>query len=181
MKDISIPLIGFAAYSGTGKTTLLSQLIPLLKEKNLRIGVIKHAHHDFDIDYPKKDSYILRKAGAATILVASRKRTAIIIEHPEVREEPSLEDALLKMPLEGLDLLLIEGFKYADYPKIELHRKALNKPYLYPNDKNIIAIATDHSLNNSDVKNKPTWLFSLNKPQHIADFIALRIVAGSGH
>ena len=176
MKQISTPLVGFAAYSGTGKTTLLSQLIPLLKAKGLRIGVIKHAHHDFDIDYPKKDSYILRKAGAETVLIASRKRTAIIMEHPDLSEEPSLEDALSKIPLEGLDLLLVEGFKHADYPKIELNRKALNKPYLYPNDKNIIAIATDHSLNMNETKNKRISQLSLNKPQQIVDFISLRII-----
>jgi molybdopterin-guanine dinucleotide biosynthesis protein B len=176
MKQISPPFVGLAAYSGTGKTTLLSQLIPLLKAKGLHIGVIKHAHHDFDIDYPKKDSYILRKAGAETILVASRKRTAIIIEHPEVRDEPSLEDALSKIPLEGLDLLLVEGFKHADYPKIELHRNALNKPYLYPNDKNIIAIATDHGLEKADAENKPKWQFDLNQPQQLVDFITKKII-----
>ncbi len=176
MKPISIPFIGFVAYSGTGKTTLLSQLIPLLKNKGLRIAVIKHAHHDFEIDYPKKDSYILRKAGAETILVTSHKRTAIIIEHPEISQEPSLEDALSKIPCKGLDLLLIEGFKHADYPKIELHRKTLNKPYLYPKDKNIIAIASDHSLENSELENKPRWQFDLNQPQQIADFITTEIV-----
>jgi len=173
--EIPIPLIGFAAYSGTGKTTLLCQVIPLLKAQGLRIGVIKHAHHQFDIDYPQKDSYKLRKSGAETILIASRKRTAIIIEHAKIAEEPSLEDALLKIPLEGLDVLLIEGFKWANFPKIELHRQQLNKPYLYPTDKNIIAIATDHSLNN--IQNTPCSIveLDLNNPQQIADFIVLKI------
>ncbi len=172
----SIPLIGFAAYSGTGKTTLLSKVIPLLKQKGLRIGVIKHAHHHFDIDYPKKDSYILRKAGADTVLIASHKRTAIIIEHPEIQEEPSLADALSKIPQKGLDLLLIEGFKHENYPKIELHREILNKPYLYPNDKNIIAIATDHRLDHAEKKNKPQWQLDLNQPQQLVEFIMTQIM-----
>lgn len=174
LNKIPIPLIGFAAYSGTGKTTLLCQLIPLLKAQGLRVGVIKHAHHHFDIDYPQKDSYKLRKSGAETIVVASRKRTAIIIEHPEIAEEPSLEDTLAKIPLDGLDLLLIEGFKWADFPKIECHRQTLNKPYLYPTDKNIIAIATDYTLDN--IKNNTCSIIQLdlNNPQQIVDFIVLK-------
>ncbi|HFC91859.1 MAG TPA: molybdopterin-guanine dinucleotide biosynthesis protein B [Leucothrix mucor] len=165
-------LIGFVAYSGTGKTTLLCKLIPLLKDKGLRIGVIKHAHHDFDIDHPKKDSYALRKSGADTLLIASHKRTAIIIEHPEVSAEPSFEDALVNIPSADLDLLLVEGFKHADYPKIELHREALNKPYLYPTDPHIIGIACDHDLAPSRLIQQ----FDLNQPQQIADFIAFNIV-----
>jgi molybdopterin-guanine dinucleotide biosynthesis protein B len=161
------PLIGFAAYSGTGKTTLLCQLIPLLKKQGLRIGVIKHAHHDFDIDHPKKDSYELRKSGADTLLITSHKRTAIIIEHPEISDEPSFEEALKNIPSNDLDLLLVEGFKYANYPKIELHRKALDKPYLYPTDENIIGIACDHELEVTRTLHQ----FDLNKPKQLADFI----------
>ena len=166
------PLIGFAAYSGTGKTTLLCQLIPLLKNKGLRIGVIKHAHHHFDIDHPKKDSYELRKSGADTLLITSHKRTAIIIEHPEVSAEPSFEDALANIPSADLDLLLVEGFKHVDYPKIELHREALNKPYLYPSDPHIIGIACDHDL----APSRSIQQFDLNQPQQMADFIAINIV-----
>ncbi|MCK5811104.1 MAG: molybdopterin-guanine dinucleotide biosynthesis protein B [Cocleimonas sp.] len=161
------PLIGFAAYSGTGKTTLLCQLIPLLKKQGLRIGVIKHAHHDFDIDHPKKDSYELRKSGADTLLITSHKRTAIMIEHPKISDEPSFEDALKNIPSNDLDLLLIEGFKYADYPKIELHRKALDKPYLYPADENIIGIACDHEIKTTRTLHQ----FDLNNPKQLADFI----------
>jgi molybdopterin-guanine dinucleotide biosynthesis protein B len=171
---IPVPLIGFAACSGTGKTTLLCQVIPLLKAQGLRVGVIKHAHHHFDIDYPQKDSYKLRKSGAETILVASGKRTAIIMEHAEIAKEPSFEDALAKMPLKELDLLLVEGFKWANFPKIELHRQALNAPYLYPSDKNIIAIATDYNLDN--IKNNTCSIIQLdlNSPQQIANFIVLK-------
>jgi molybdopterin-guanine dinucleotide biosynthesis protein MobB len=174
------PLLGFAAYSGTGKTTLLCKLIPLLKQQGLRIGVIKHAHHDFDIDYPKKDSYEIRKSGAERVLITSHKRTAIIIEHPDIGDEPSFTDALATIPSEGLDLLLIEGFKQIAYPKIELHRKALNKPYLYPDDNNIIAIACDYDLENrlkeQDMDIQTIQQFDLNKPQQITDFIVANIV-----
>ncbi len=167
MIKFPLPLLGFAAYSGTGKTTLLCKIIPLLKAKGIRIGVVKHAHHDIDIDHPKKDSYELRQSGATKIIVASRKRTAIIIEHPDNHEEPTLEEALNNIHIKDLDLILVEGFKLADLPKIELHRAALDKPYIYPNDKNIIAIAIDHML---DDQNAPVQL-NLNKPQHIADYI----------
>jgi len=167
-----LPLLGFAAYSGTGKTTLLCKLIPLLKAKGIRIGVVKHAHHNIDIDHPKKDSYELRQSGATKIVVASRKRTAIIIEHPDNAEEPTLEEALKNIHTKGLDLILVEGFKLADLPKIELHRRALNKPYIYPNDHNIIAIAIDHEL---DDKSSPDRL-DINQPQEIADYIEKNIL-----
>lgn len=134
-----VPLIGFSAYSGTGKTTLLCKLIPLLKERGIRVGIIKHAHHSFDIDHPQKDSCKLRESGATKIVVTSRKRTAIIIEHPKEQSKeqskeqkvPSLTDALKNIHTKDLDLILVEGFKHADIDKIELHRKALDKPYIY--------------------------------------------------
>ena len=167
-----LPLLGFAAYSGTGKTTLLCKLIPLLKAKGIRIGVVKHAHHDIEIDHPKKDSYELRQSGATKVVVASRKRTAIIIEHPDNEEEPTLEGALKNIHTKGLDLILVEGFKLAELPKIELHRKALDKPYIYPNDENIIALALDHPLED---KETPLQL-DLNDSQKIADFIETNII-----
>jgi molybdopterin-guanine dinucleotide biosynthesis protein MobB len=174
------PLLGFVAYSGTGKTTLLCKLIPLLRQQGLRIGVIKHAHHDFDIDYPKKDSYEIRKSGAERVLITSHQRTAIIIEHPDMGDKPSLTDALATIPSEGLDLLLIEGFKQVAYPKIELHREALNKPYLYPEDNNIIAIACDYNLKNrlkkQDMNMQAIQQFDLNHPQQLVDFIIENII-----
>ena len=162
-----VPLIGFSAYSGTGKTTLLCQVIPLLKERGIRVGIIKHAHHSFDIDHPQKDSCKLRESGATKIVVTSRKRTAIIIEHPKEQKEPSLTDALKNIHTKDLDLILVEGFKHADIDKIELHRKALDKPYIYKDDSNIIAIATDHEL---DDKNAP-YRLDLNKSEEITAFI----------
>jgi len=138
----NLPVLGFAAYSGTGKTTLLRKLIPMLTQQGLRIGVIKHAHHNFDVDHPGKDSYELRKAGAERMLVGSRRRWALVVE-TEDSEEPCLQDLLARMPGENLDLILVEGFKHENFPKIELHRGNGSRDWLYPNDESIIAVATD--------------------------------------
>lgn len=140
-----IPVIGFAAWSGTGKTTLLRQLIPWLRERGLRVAVIKATHHDFEIDRPGKDSDILRKAGAAQILLVSSNRTALIIEHQQPTE-PDLAQSLARLDPGPVDLVLVEGFKHVPFPKIELHRPALGKPLLYPHDPSIIAVATDAPL-----------------------------------
>ena len=172
MINFPIPLIGFAAYSGTGKTTLLCELIPLLKKQGLRIGVVKHAHHEFEIDHPEKDSCKLRESGATRIVVSSLKRTAIIIEQENNNTEPTLEDALKNIHTKNLDLVLVEGFKRADIPKIELHREALNKPYLYPTDINIIALATDHVVTEASAP----VILDLNHHQKITDFIIQYIV-----
>ena len=137
------PLLGFVAYSGTGKTTLLEQLIPQLRALGLRIALIKHAHHDFDIDTPGKDSYRLRKAGASQVMVASGKRWALVNEHDEERDEPRLDELLQHLDPSRFDLLLVEGFKHERYPKIELWRRELAKPLLHPQDENVIAFACD--------------------------------------
>lgn len=171
MIKFPIPLLGFAASSGTGKTTLLTKLIPLLTKKGIRIAIIKHSHHNVELDNPKKDSYKLRKAGAQQTIIASPKRTSIIIEHPE-QEDSTLEQALSHLKTETLDLVLVEGFKFAEFPKIELHRKELNRPYFYPEDKNIIAIATDHALQNEE--NLPV-LLDINEPNSIVTFIETSI------
>ncbi len=167
MVDFPLPLLGFAAYSGTGKTTLLSKLIPLIKDKGYRIGIIKHTHHNIDIDKPGKDSFVLRESGARQIVVASRNRTAIVIEEPENTEEPKLTDALKNVDINMLDIVLVEGFKHANIKKIELHRDALAKPYLFPEDDNIIAIATDHVVK----ENTEITQLDLNNPIEIAHFI----------
>jgi len=167
MISFSVPLLGFAAYSGTGKTTLLCEIIPLLREKGIRVGIVKHAHHSFDIDHPQKDSCKLRESGANKMVIASRKRTAIVIEHPD-DEEPTLVDALKYIHTKNLDLILVEGFKKAPIPKIELHRKDLDRPYLYPHDKNIIAIASDHKVENKGNLHR----LDLNNHKEIVDFIA---------
>ncbi|MEQ1531171.1 MAG: molybdopterin-guanine dinucleotide biosynthesis protein B [Methylococcales bacterium] len=166
MYNAQIPLLGFAAASGTGKTTLLSQLIPLLKQNGLRIGVIKNSHHNFDIDQPGKDSHQLRKAGAATVLLVSPYRRAIITEFTPIKE-PCLAEQLKALDQSALDLILVEGFKHEAFPKIELHRSTLNNPLLYTNDTTIIAIASDIKLN---IPNSLT-LLDINQIQTIAAFI----------
>lgn len=139
-------LLGFVAYSGTGKTTLLEQLIPVLKQKGLRIAVIKHSHHAFEIDHAGKDSYRLRHAGAVQTLLTSQKRWALIEETPSRETEVTLPEAVAQLNTDKLDLILVEGFKSTAFPKIELHRPSLQKPLMYPDDNNIIAIATDTKL-----------------------------------
>ena len=143
--NIKKHILGFAAYSGTGKTTLLINIIPLLKKKDYKIGVIKHAHHAFDIDKKGKDSYELRKAGASHMLITSNQRWALMVEN-DISKEPDVEEYIKKFEDENIDLILIEGFKTQDIPKIELHRPSLGHPLLCVNDKNIIAIATDSKL-----------------------------------
>ncbi|MUJ84031.1 bifunctional molybdopterin-guanine dinucleotide biosynthesis adaptor protein MobB/molybdopterin molybdotransferase MoeA, partial [Vibrio cholerae] len=140
----NLPLLGFAAYSGTGKTTLLEALLPKLTATGLRIGLLKHAHHDFDVDKPGKDSYRLRKAGASQMLIASRNRHALMTETPDAEAE--FDYLLTRFDAEKLDVILVEGCKNIAFPKIELHRAEVGKPWLYPHDKNIIAIAADETV-----------------------------------
>lgn len=139
--NASLPLLGFAAWSGTGKTTLLEAMLPKLVERGIRVAVIKHAHHNFDIDKEGKDSYRLRKAGANQMLISSRYRRALVTETPE--EEASLPQLIAQLDQTQLDLILVEGFKKLDFPKIELHREEIGKPWLHPEDSNIIAVAAN--------------------------------------
>ena len=162
----TVPLIGFAAWSGTGKTTLLVSLLGIFTSLELRIGVIKHAHHTFEIDYPGKDSYELRKAGASQVLIGSRQRWALLVENRDADDKP-LEYHVRNLDLDKLDLILVEGFKPEVIPKIELHRPSLGHNLLYPDDESIIAIATDAGL--SEDTELP--LLNLNDPQQIAQFI----------
>ena len=163
-----IPVIGFCAWSGTGKTTLLKRLIPLLVGRGLRPGVIKHAHHDFDIDHPGKDSYELRKAGARQMLITSRRRMALITElDDDERDDPSLAEALSALDERGLDLVLVEGFKHESFPKIELHRPALGKPLLFPSDPDIIALASDAPV----PENTSLPVLDMNDADEVARFI----------
>jgi len=161
--DLSPPVLGFSANSGTGKTTLISHLIPVLNERGLKVGLIKHSHHDFETDQPGKDSYRLRKAGASPVVLVSSHRRAVITELSG--SEPLLADQLFSFPTGSVDLVIVEGFKHEAFPKIELHRTELNSPPLYPNDSSIIAIASNTSLS----ANIPT--LDMNKPEQVADFI----------
>jgi molybdopterin-guanine dinucleotide biosynthesis protein B len=173
MIDYPLPVVGFCAFSGTGKTTLLKRLLPLLKLKGLRIGVVKHAHHQFDIDQPGKDRYELRQAGATQMLVASHKRLAWMKELPEENREPGLQETLQVLDTAELDLVLVEGFKQTSFPKIELHRPSLGKPLLYSTMPGIIAIASDTPLADPNIH---LVQLNLNQPAEIADFIIKTIV-----
>lgn len=172
MIDFPLPVVGFAAFSGTGKTTLLRRLIPELRARGVRLAVIKHAHHDFDTDIPGKDSYELRRAGATQMLVASRRRWAMVTETPGAHE-PRLGELLPRLNVAALDLVLVEGFKQAAIPKIELHRKAMARPLLFLTDPNVVAIACD-SLELPDTPRLP--VLDIDRPEQIADFIERRLL-----
>src|SRR6476620_7379831 len=133
-------VIGLAGWSGAGKTTLLTRAIPQLQKQGLRISVIKHAHHAFDVDVPGKDSWKHREAGAAEVLVSSSQRWALMHELRGARE-PQLPELLAKMS--RVDLVVVEGFKREPHRKIEVYRVANGKPLLFPDDPNIAGIATD--------------------------------------
>ena len=160
------PILGVAAFSGTGKTTLLRQLLPLLKQRDLRVALVKHAHHDFEVDQPGKDSFELRKAGAEQMLLASARRTVLMVDHERGRT-PALEELLGHLDQEHLDLILVEGFKRAAIPKLELHRVDHAAESLWPNDPHVIAVATDTST--PLATSLPT--LSLNDVPGIAEFI----------
>jgi molybdopterin-guanine dinucleotide biosynthesis adapter protein len=133
-------IIGLAGWSGAGKTTLLSRLVPYMIAEGLRVSVIKHAHHDFDVDKPGKDSWIHRQAGATEVLVSSSQRWALMHELRGA-SEPTLREMVRKMS--PVDFIIVEGFKRDVHPKIEVHRSANAKPLIFPDDPNIVAIATD--------------------------------------
>ncbi len=160
-----VPVLGFAAYSGTGKTTLLVKLLPLMKLQGLRVAMIKQTHHDFEIDKPGKDSYELRKAGANQVLIASEKRCALVTEY-EKPVASDLVELVNKLDLDNIDLVLVEGFKNKSFPKIELHRAAAASKLIFPEDDNVIAVASDESLDTGDLP-----LLNLNETEEVAGFI----------
>jgi len=161
-------LIGFAAYSGTGKTTLIKEIVEILKKSNYRVSVIKHAHHNFDIDHPGKDSYEIRKSGAENMLISSQKRYALVHENDH-NEELRLIDLIKVFDNLKHDIILVEGFKAESFPKIELYRKEVsnNRGLLSQEDQNIIAVATE----NGTKLNIDLPILDINKPQDIANFI----------
>jgi molybdopterin-guanine dinucleotide biosynthesis protein B len=139
--DREMKVVGFAGYSGAGKTTLIEQLIPALKAHGQRVSVVKHAHHGFDIDHPGKDSFRHREAGAFEVVVASSRRLAVIREY-EVEQEPSV--AMLVAELRhDVDWALVEGFKHDAIARIEVRRAGDIRPPRYPQDERVQAIATD--------------------------------------
>ncbi|PKH58197.1 bifunctional molybdopterin-guanine dinucleotide biosynthesis protein MobB/molybdopterin molybdotransferase MoeA [Shewanella sp. Choline-02u-19] len=169
---LPIPVLGFCAYSGTGKTTLLKQLIPELNRRGIRLAVIKHAHHNFDVDIPGKDSFEMRKAGAKQMLVASHIRWALMTE--DAREsDPELPYLLKQIETDSVDIVLVEGFKKLELPKIELHRAAHGKPFIHTHDENILAVAC------CDDTKLPSELqrLDINNVAQIADYVSDYIAA----
>ena len=139
--DDDLPLLGIAAWSGTGKTTLLERLLPRLAERGLHTAVIKHAHHAFDVDQPGKDSHRLRQAGASPMLIASQARLALMMETPD-QQEADLAQLIAMVRPQRPDLVLVEGFKAWPLPKLALHREAVGKPLHLAADPWIKAVAS---------------------------------------
>src|SRR5215212_3219825 len=159
-------IFGLAGWSGSGKTTLLTGIVPELVARGLSVSTIKHAHHEFDIDRPGKDSWRHRQAGAREVLVASARRWALMHELRDA-PEPTLDELVARMS--PVDLLLVEGWKRHPHPKIEVHRPALGKPLLYPDDPWVVAIASDETLD------APVPLLPLGDPTAVAAFISARL------
>ena len=136
-------VLGVVGWSGSGKTTLLTKLIPLLVGRGLKIATLKHAHHAFDVDQPGKDSYEHRKAGASEVIVSSARRW---VQMHEIGEGPEATLAELLGRLSPCDLVLIEGFKGERHPKMEVYRPVVGKSPLHPDDKRIVAVASDQAL-----------------------------------
>ena len=157
-------ILGLAGWSGSGKTTLLMALIPELVSRGVSVSTLKHAHHEFDIDKPGKDSWVHRQAGATEVMVASSRRWALMRELRDM-PEPSLDELIERMS--PVDVLLVEGFKFHPHPKIEIYRPVVEKPLLYPDDPHIVAIASDEVLSVP----LPLPLLPLDEPAVIASFI----------
>lgn len=155
-------VIGFAGYSGSGKTTLIEKVIAVLVAEGFKVSLVKHAHHEFDIDLPGKDSWRHRQAGAQEVLVSSSRRWALMHELRGGRE-PDLHEQL--QVLAPCDLVIVEGYKTESIAKIEVHRAASGKPLLHLDDSRIVAIATDEKLDVTFPQ------FSLDNPQAVAHFI----------
>jgi len=156
-------VLGISGWSGAGKTTLLAEVIPLLVARGVKVSTIKHAHHEFDVDKPGKDSYRHREAGASEVLISSAKRYAIMHELRDA-PEPTLEELLAR--LSPVDLVLVEGFKKSGHAKIEVWRASVGKPMLQAEDPSIIAVASDTMM-----PNLPVTVLDANRPQQVADFI----------
>ncbi len=166
MVSTDVPVLGFVAASGTGKTTLLTKLLPLFQQQGLKVAVIKHTHHDFEVDQPGKDSYELRKAGAQEMLIASGKRWVLMSDR-DWGGDPPLQALLERLDRSNLDLVLVEGFKHERMPKIELFRPSLGRSPLYPDVPGVIALATDGAL--PEATEQP--VLDLNNAQAIAEFV----------
>jgi molybdopterin-guanine dinucleotide biosynthesis protein B len=155
-------VLGIAGYSGSGKTTLIEKVVPVLVRDGLRVSLIKHAHHEFDIDHPGKDSYRHRHAGCSEVLLSSSRRWALMHELRGA-PEPSLEEQLQHFA--PCDLVIVEGYKSAPIPKIEVYRRGLHTPPLHPDDPHVVAVATD------DVLDTELPQLDVNDAEAVARFI----------
>ena len=167
LSNATIPIVGFVAPSGTGKTQLLKALIADLKAKGIRVGAIKHSHHNFEIDKPGKDSYELRMAGAEQMLIASKHRWAMVTEKNPDLEEPTLDKLLSQINQSELDIIFVEGFKSEKFDKIEVFRSELEQQPLYVSDPNIIAVASDVPV----AQNQSVAQLDINNIPQITQFI----------
>lgn len=154
-------MLGFIGSSGSGKTTLITQILPLLRGHGLRVSALKHAHHGFDIDRPGKDSFRYREAGAEEVMLVAEGRWALLREEPE---EISLEALTGRMA--PVDIVLVEGFKLAQIPKIEVFRPSLGKPAYFPDDPGIAAVASDE-----EIETDGREVLPLNEPERVVEFI----------
>jgi molybdopterin-guanine dinucleotide biosynthesis adapter protein len=145
---MNMRVIGLAGWSGSGKTTLVTRVIPALTGRGLKVATVKHAHHDFDLDQPGKDSWLHRQAGACEVAIVSSRRWAIMHELGDAPEPPLME---ILAKLSAVDLVLVEGFKRHAHPKLEVFRAAVGKPLLHPQDDCIVAVATDAPLPQAQV------------------------------
>ncbi|WHZ40688.1 molybdopterin-guanine dinucleotide biosynthesis protein MobB [Rahnella bonaserana] len=161
------PLLGIVAYSGTGKTTLLKQLIPWLRQRGIRTGLIKHTHHDVDVDTPGKDSFELRKAGADQTMVASNSRWALMTETPG-QDELSLEYLATRFDSNNLDMILVEGFKHEGIDKIVLHRKETGKSLESLIDIHVVAIASDNLF---APVSRAISILNINEVDNVGEFV----------
>src|ERR1043166_2785052 len=158
-------VIGLAGWSGSGKTTLLGRVIPCLVGRGLKVSTLKHAHHGFDVDQPGKDSHTHRMAGATEVLIGSSARFALVHELRGA-PEPTLKALLTR--LSPVDLVIVEGYKAAPIPKIEVHRAAVGKPLLYPDDACVVAVASDVPLPQAELP-----VVSLDDIETIADVLCV--------
>ena len=155
-------ILGIAGYSGSGKTTLIEKVVPVLVREGLRVSLVKHAHHEFDVDQPGKDSYRHRHAGCSEVIVSSSKRW-VLMHELRGAAEPSLQEQLKHFS--RCDLVIVEGYKNEPMPKIEVHRRDGHTPLLFPDDANVVAVATDEILDTALPQ------LDIDDPEDVARFL----------